>query len=260
MTTTPQPARRLEYMPLDVIEPALANPKTHDQELIAASMERFGYIEAIVLDERTGRLVAGHGRTEQLAQRRAAGLPPPDGVEVAYEDGNPEAIWLVPVVRGWSSTTDDEAHAAGVALNRIGEAGGWDDRALTDLLRDLNEGDPDAGLIGTGFDPMVLANLLMVTRTAAEVADFDAAAEWVGLPDYTPEELPWKLVVQFKDNETRERFLDELHVREQITFTHADKRTISAWFPVRDAPVHDTGLRWEDAEDDAVPADEAAGP
>lgn len=232
--------RHIEYVPLDDLPSAIVNPKLHDKDLIESSMGRFGFLEIPVVDERTGRLVAGHGRRDKLLELRAAGKPPPEGITT-----DDTGRWLVPTVRGWESTDDDEAHAAGVALNRGAEAGGFDDRALTDLLRDLNEHDPLAGLVGTGYDEMVLANLVMVTRTAAEVADFDAAAEWLGLPDYEPEPVPWKLVVIFDDQAGRERFLDEFGIRDKITFTLNDKRTISARFPVRDAVVNDTGLRWE---------------
>lgn len=233
--------RTIEYLPLDEVPSALKNPKQHDDDLLDSSFGRFGVVDIPVIDERTGRLVSGHGRRDTITRARDAGQPPPDGVRVR-EDGT----WLVPVVRGWHSVDDEDAHAAGVAMNRASEAGGWDDRELTELLRELNEHDPLAGLVGTGYDEMVLANLVMVTRAASEVENFDAAAEWVGLPDYEPEERPWKLIVQFADNATREQFLDEFKVRDAITFTHADRRSISCWYPRRTAPVHDGGLRWED--------------
>lgn len=66
MTKTRDADRRIEMMPLADVKPALRNPKTHDAEAIGASVERFGYVEPMVLDERTGRLVAGHGRLEHL--------------------------------------------------------------------------------------------------------------------------------------------------------------------------------------------------
>ena len=69
-------------------------------------MGRFGYVAPMILDERTGRLVAGHCRLESLKRAKSAGKAPPKRVRV--ENGD----WLVPVVRG-------------VAFTRLGgQAGG----------------------------------------------------------------------------------------------------------------------------------------
>jgi ParB-like chromosome segregation protein Spo0J len=58
--------RWIDYVPLDEIAEAHRNPKLHDRRGIRASVTRFGFVEPITIDERTGRLVAGHGRLEQL--------------------------------------------------------------------------------------------------------------------------------------------------------------------------------------------------
>lgn len=236
--------RRIEYLPLDEVPSALKNPKRHDDELLDASFGRFGVVDIPVVDERTGRLVSGHGRRDTILRARDSGAPPPDGVRVR-EDGT----WLVPVVRGWASVDDDDAHAAGVAMNRASEAGGWDDREVTELLRELNEHDPLAGLVGTGYDEMNLAALLMTTRTAAEIEDFDEAAEWIGMADYTPEVIPWKLVVSFDTQEDRNEFIDKFGIRDQVTFTHGHARTVSARWPILTEPLNDAGLRWEEHDD-----------
>lgn len=73
----PTASRRLEYVPLDELKPAERNPKRHAGDAIQASIGKFGYVEPIVLDERTGRLVAGHGRLEALLAERDSGKPPP---------------------------------------------------------------------------------------------------------------------------------------------------------------------------------------
>ena len=67
-------------MPLAELQRAHRNPKAHDDEGIAASMARFGYVEAITMDERTGLLVAGHGRLDFLEGARDAGEAPPEGI------------------------------------------------------------------------------------------------------------------------------------------------------------------------------------
>jgi hypothetical protein len=133
MTTA---ARRLELVPLDELVPADRNPKLHDDEGIAASLDAFGFVEPVVLDERTGRLVVGHGRWEGLVAKRDGGAVPPEGI-VVDKDGT----WRVPVLRGWSSDSDDQAAAYLVAANRLTMAGGWDDEALAAVLEDLAASD-----------------------------------------------------------------------------------------------------------------------
>ena len=80
------------------------------------------------------RLVAGHGRYLQLRQWAEEGRAAPDGVEVD-EDGR----WLMPVIRGWSSRSDDDAEAYLIASNQLTVKGGWDDRMLAEVLHDLGE-------------------------------------------------------------------------------------------------------------------------
>lgn len=141
MTTNVDAVRRIEYVPIDDIIGADRNPKGHDEALIEASMRRFGYTEPAVMDERTGKLVAGHGRVEQLRTMRERGDDPPEGVPA--NDGR----WLMPVLRGWSSTNDREAQAYLIASNRITERGGWDRESLLTALDSL-EGE----LAGVGFN------------------------------------------------------------------------------------------------------------
>ena len=121
--------RRIEYLHVDELVPAPKNPKTHATEQLRASMLRFQFTEPCLIDERTGRLVAGHGRVEALREAQAAGLDAPDGVQV--DDGR----WLVPVVRGWASRNDEESAAYVIASNRLTEVGGWDVTLLADLLQ-----------------------------------------------------------------------------------------------------------------------------
>lgn len=146
---------------------AVRNPKKHALSQVDASMERFGYTEPVLLDERTGRLVAGHGRVETLIAREAAGQAAPEGVVV-----DPEGKWTVPVVRGWESSDDQEAEAYLVASNRLTELGGWDSSELADMLAELDKG---AGLIGTGYTPENLTDLLASLRDKSGLDQGDPA-------------------------------------------------------------------------------------
>lgn len=129
-------ARRIVAMPLTDLEGAPVNPKSHHEASIEASITRFGYVEAITLDERTGRLVAGHGRLEDLRRREAAGEPPPDGITAHAKKG-----WLIPVQRGWASKDDAEAEAYLIASNRTTELGGWDEPGFDEMVARIAEQD-----------------------------------------------------------------------------------------------------------------------
>lgn len=148
--------RRIEPLPLHALPAALENPKAHDVASLKVSLHRWGFTEPVLVDERTGRLVAGHGRVEALKALHAADASsPPQGVQVA-EDG----AWLVPTVRGWSSRDDTEARAYLLASNQLTIAGGWEDTDLTALLQQLVEGqDAEQVLAGTGFTEADLQQL-----------------------------------------------------------------------------------------------------
>lgn len=131
--TAPSPSRTLAYLPLAGIDRAERNPKEHDLPAIRASIAEFGCTIGGIIDERTGRLIAGHGRLAVLDQMREAGNAPPEGVTLA-DDGD----WLIPILRGWSSRSDTGADAYLVADNRTGEKGGWDDHLLAEVLSDID--------------------------------------------------------------------------------------------------------------------------
>lgn len=139
------PPRWAEYMPLDELPPAAANPKRHATEAIKASIRELGYADAPILDERTGRLIGGHGRTEALAEMHAEGEPAPDGVMVL-----PGGRWAVSVQRGWTSRDDDAAESLLLAVNRLPERGGWDQPSLDDMLTGLASRSTDL-LAASGF-------------------------------------------------------------------------------------------------------------
>lgn len=171
-----QPPRRLEYMRLDDLVDADVNPKDHAEDQIAGSVARFGFIETPVIDERTGKLVAGHGRRDELRRLVADGKPAPDGV---IDDNG---VWLVPTLRGWRSENDVEALAAGVALNRIGEAGGWKFDVLEHALRDFDAA--PLGFAGIGFDA---ADLERITADVEKQKRSGATGTSAGRTIHVPE-------------------------------------------------------------------------
>jgi hypothetical protein len=166
--TTPIDPRKVAYLPLSGLTPDPRNPKGHDHETIGASIGRFGVLDLIVRDERTGRIVSGHGRAEVFSRMRDRGEAPPEGVLVT-PDGKD---WMVPVVVGWASRTDTEAAAALIALNRTTELGGWVDDALLELLDEIGSLGPD-GLTGVGYDEHELEDLRKLLAPDTDVDEWD---------------------------------------------------------------------------------------
>jgi hypothetical protein len=375
--------RRLVYVNLSDLVPADRNARLHDLPTLQAKMDRFGYLDPIVIDDRTGKMIGGHGRLETLQTARAAGLDAPEGIVVGKTD------WQVPTMQGWASKDDAEADAANIALNpapddpgydvdvlaailadvaktdagyegtghdagtleellaavaefptlpgapdipavqpfavadlkphprnyqehteeqldhlaqaiqqhgfyknivlardltilaghgavlaagtrlqmekvpavrldldpndpqalkiiaadnEIAKRGTRDDRSLTELLREVAETDT-FGLAGTGFDEMILANLLMVTRSTAEVRDVDAAAEWVGLPSYEPKQKSTQLVINFETPADRDEF-----IKTSFNGTVSKRTSEQSWsahWPVREEPRESRFVQWE---------------
>jgi hypothetical protein len=158
---------RIDYMPLSKLARAPRNPKAHDLGTLQQSLGRFGYVAPVVLDERTGRLVAGHGRLETLERAKAAGQAPPARVRIHNGE------WLVPVVRGVEFADDREAEAYLLADNQLTIAAGWGD-GIEDMLRELRDAD---ALVGTGFTDTELAKLFERSRVEDVPARPDLAAE-----------------------------------------------------------------------------------
>src|SRR5512139_342807 len=82
------------------LEQALAwrwgeNPKRHDLDALAASIQRYGFRDPSLYDSSLPGIPAGNGRLEALDQIRAANEPAPRGVGLD-EDGT----WYVPIVFG----------------------------------------------------------------------------------------------------------------------------------------------------------------
>lgn len=202
---------------LDEIRGADSNVKTHDVELVAASIRRFGFADPPVVDQRTGELLAGHGRVEALRQIRDDGEDPPAGINDA---------WEIPVYVGWASADDDEADAARVALNRTTEAGGWDEPGLLTLLERLS--DLDDGLTGVGYDEAEVDSLRRrLDLLDADELDPQAAWDEAGMPDYQQDDLnsAASVVIHFPTDDAADRFFKELVKRPRVR---------SMWWPETD--------------------------
>lgn len=130
-------ALRLEEMPIEQLIPADYNPRVklqpgdEEYEKLSASIERFGQVEPLVWNQRSGNLVGGHQRLEVLKAKGYTHVP------VSVVDLSPT-----------------EERALSLALNKI--AGRWDDVKLHDVLSDLHQ---TMDLLSTGFTANDLAEL-----------------------------------------------------------------------------------------------------
>lgn len=147
------PTPYLEYMPLEQLIRAPRNPKQHDLGTIHDSLTRFGFINPTLIDERTGKLVAGHGRLDTLQRLKAMGKNPP--ARVIEQNGS----WLIPVIRGISFENDQEAEAYLLADNQLTMIGGWDEEELAQTLSDL-AAQGEHMLQGIGWDADDLDEML----------------------------------------------------------------------------------------------------
>jgi len=130
---------RVERVHIDKINPAAYNPRKDLQpgdpeyDKLERSIERFGFVEPLVWNERSGNLVGGHQRFKILVARGDT------EIEVSVVD-----------------LDEAEERALNVALNRI--EGEWDQEKLRELLAGLESQGFDLSL--TGFSDDEIDNLL----------------------------------------------------------------------------------------------------
>lgn len=153
---------RIEYTPLAKVKTWPRNPRTHDEEKLDASIDKFGFVAPLMLDEDSQQLVAGHGRLEALLRRKEAGKPAPQGITEKAGD------WLVPIVRGVRFRDEAEAEAYLLADNRLNEKGGWDTEVLAGMLKELSAIDDKDLLSSIGYTP---ADAKAILREIAEAQE-----------------------------------------------------------------------------------------
>lgn len=108
-------------------------PEDAEYQKLRRSIEEFGYIEPIIWNERTGRVVGGHQRLKVLLKQGA------QEIECVVVD-----------------LPDKDEKILNVLLNKV--KGRWDIGKLADLLQQLDE----AGAMEvTGFEDWELQSLLM---------------------------------------------------------------------------------------------------
>lgn len=122
---------RLEYVPLDKIKKWPRNPRIHSPRL-GKLFEKYGFLKPLLLDEASGRLVAGHGRIDELIRKRDVGEDPPDGLKIIGTQ------WRVPVLRGKSFASEKEAEEFLYDDNLSTDEASWVEEEFNDITKDLD--------------------------------------------------------------------------------------------------------------------------
>ena len=164
----------MNYEPLSKFVSLPRNPKAHNLGDIHQSLNRFGFVGIIIVNDVTNHVLAGHGRIEALRQKKVSGAKVPDGIKVQPDD------WYVPTER--VSIPEKEEEALAIALNRIGE-NEWDNAKTAQILADLAA---EERLDGTGFDGDDVDYLIKLT-TPKEPEKTDEELE-----AYRKEKSHWK--------------------------------------------------------------------
>ena len=140
-----------DLLPADYNPRKDLKPGDKEYEKLKRSIEQFGYVEPVIWNKTTGRVVGGHQRLKVLIDM---GMTEVDCVVVEL--------------------SEEKEKALNVALNKI--SGEWDNDKLALLIADLQGTDFDVSL--TGFEPAELEALFREdTKKGVHDDDFDVEAE-----------------------------------------------------------------------------------
>ena len=124
--------KTVELLPAEYNPRKDLKPGDEEYEKLKRSIEEFGYVEPVIWNKTTGRVVGGHQRLKVLID---LGITEVDCVVIEMDDAKEKAL--------------------NIALNKI--SGDWDKDKLTLLIADLQGEDFDVSL--TGFDPAEIDDL-----------------------------------------------------------------------------------------------------
>ena len=140
-----------DLLPADYNPRKDLKPGDAEYEKLKRSIEQFGYVEPVIWNQTTGRVVGGHQRLKVLMDM---GMTEVDCVVVAMDEEKEKAL--------------------NIALNKI--SGDWDKDKLALLIADLQGADFDVSL--TGFEPAEIDDLFKDTlKDGVKDDDYDVGAE-----------------------------------------------------------------------------------
>ena len=208
-----------------LLKPHPKNYKQHPDDQLAhivKSIEEHGFYKNIVV-ARGDVVLAGHGVVQAAIKMGKRRVPV---IKLDVDPDDPRALKIM--------TSDNE-------ISNLAET---DDRALTELLKGILGATDDLG--GTGFDEQQLAAMALVTRPGTELADSDAAAQWVGMPEHATKELPFKIMVNCETEEDLVEALGLLKAKYSKVNSKITK-TWSVWWPPREKEDQ-SAVRFTDAD------------
>lgn len=217
---------------IEDLQPAKYNPRRIDKEAasgLRASLDKFGDISGIVFNVRTGNLVAGHQRVEQLKAM---------GAEVVHEYGRAclkcgNEVFRIREV-DWDESTEVQAN---ITANNPHIAGVFTEE-LDDLLRSIQH-----DIAPEGFGELQLEKLMSIC-VPTEQGPTDADAEWDGMPDFSDKlDAERKIVVSFANGADVQDFAKA--IGQKIT-----DKTKSIWYPERER-FDAESVRWDDEKEAA---------
>jgi len=140
-----------DLLPADYNPRKDLKPGDKEYEKLKRSIQEFGYVEPVIWNKNTGRVVGGHQR-----------------LKVLIDMGITEVECVV------VELTEEKEKALNVALNKI--SGDWDTDKLALLIADLQGTDFDVSL--TGFDDQEIESLFRAdTESGVKDDDFDINEE-----------------------------------------------------------------------------------
>ena len=199
-----------EIVKVDDLQNHPRNYREHHDDQVAhlmQSIKQNGFYKNIVVAE-DNTILAGHGI---MKAARKLGMKEIPVVKLKISPESPQALKLL------------------AGDNEVGRLAEIDDRSLSEILKQIKDQDID-GLLGTGYDEMMLANLVMVTRPSSEILTINEAAEWVGMPEYEAKDIGLAINIHFRNNEDRQEFANLMN----IVFGKENSKTWSTWWPPRE--------------------------
>ena len=138
------------WISIEDISPWENNPRINDHAVqqIAVSIKQYGFINPIIVQKNSNRIIAGHTRYKAAKMLGLATLP------VIFTDFD-----------------DVKAKAYAIADNKLSELSQWDERLLEDVLIELQE--KDINLESLGFSEFELDSIFSNKELEIEYPEND---------------------------------------------------------------------------------------
>lgn len=208
MFNSQQTTSDTEMVAISLLKNHSKNYRIHPDDQIdhlMQSIKEFGFYRRIVIAN-DNTILAGHG-VSQAAKKMGIEFVPV--VRIDIDPHSPKALKLL------------------AGDNEIQHLVETDDRALTELLKNIKDTDVD-GLLGTGYNDQQLAALLLHTRPESEIKNMSEAAAWANMPGYEQGEDPFKIIILFRNDTDRDTYTGH----SDLEIHHSKSLKVwSTWWP-----------------------------